>query len=141
MRVRYNRSGFAAQLPDHDCTRSRFGKGATRRLRGSCRACLLRWHTRHGQFLPLESFAHCFGSARLLLQAIALRTLVVKDGVAYLQAGGGIVFDSDPQAEYEETMHKMRALAVYATALPRFGCVSKRLRCCAAQSIARKPRR
>jgi anthranilate synthase component 1 len=42
--------------------------------------------------------------------AISLRTLVMKDGVAYLQAGGGIVADSDTQTEYEETLHKMGAL-------------------------------
>ena len=40
---------------------------------------------------------------------IALRTMVYKDGVAYLQAGGGIVFDSDEYDEYMETMNKMRA--------------------------------
>ncbi|KAK4981942.1 anthranilate synthase component 1 [Elasticomyces elasticus] len=40
---------------------------------------------------------------------IALRTMLVKDGVAYLQAGGGIVFDSDPYEEYIETMNKLRA--------------------------------
>ncbi|KAK8217368.1 anthranilate synthase component 1 [Zalaria obscura] len=40
---------------------------------------------------------------------IALRTMVVKDGVAYLQAGGGIVFDSDPEEEYQETLNKLRA--------------------------------
>jgi anthranilate synthase component 1 len=41
---------------------------------------------------------------------IALRTAVVKDGVLYVQAGGGIVLDSDPQLELEETQHKARAL-------------------------------
>ena len=41
---------------------------------------------------------------------VALRTLVVKDGVAYAQAGGGVVFDSDPEAEYQETLHKAAAL-------------------------------
>lgn len=40
---------------------------------------------------------------------IALRTMLVKDGVAYLQAGGGIVNDSDPEEEYEETINKLRA--------------------------------
>lgn len=40
---------------------------------------------------------------------IALRTMLVKDGVAYLQAGGGIVFDSDPYEEYVETMNKLKA--------------------------------
>lgn len=40
---------------------------------------------------------------------IALRTMVYKDGVAYLQAGGGIVYDSDEYDEYIETMNKMMA--------------------------------
>ncbi len=40
---------------------------------------------------------------------IALRTMLVKDGVAYLQAGGGIVFDSDPGEEFEETVNKLGA--------------------------------
>ncbi|AAS50982.1 ABR209Wp [Eremothecium gossypii ATCC 10895] len=40
---------------------------------------------------------------------IALRTMVYKGGVAYLQAGGGIVHDSDPYDEYVETMNKMLA--------------------------------
>lgn len=37
---------------------------------------------------------------------IALRTMLTKDGVAYIQAGGGIVFDSDEGEEYEETINK-----------------------------------
>ncbi len=41
---------------------------------------------------------------------IALRTLVVKDGVASMQAGGGIVADSTPHGEFAESHHKMRAL-------------------------------
>jgi anthranilate synthase component 1 len=41
---------------------------------------------------------------------IAIRTMLVKDGVAYLQAGGGIVYDSEPEAEYIETVNKMGAL-------------------------------
>ena len=40
---------------------------------------------------------------------IALRTMVVKDGVAYLQAGGGIVFDSVEEDEWQETMNKLGA--------------------------------
>ena len=40
---------------------------------------------------------------------IGIRTMVFKDGVAYLQAGGGIVYDSDPGAEYVETLNKFRA--------------------------------
>jgi anthranilate synthase component I len=42
--------------------------------------------------------------------AIAIRTLVAKDGRAYVQAGAGIVADSDPAAEYDETLAKARAL-------------------------------
>ena len=41
---------------------------------------------------------------------IALRTLVAKDGAAYVQAGGGIVADSVPQREYQESVNKARAL-------------------------------
>jgi anthranilate synthase component 1 len=41
---------------------------------------------------------------------IAIRTLVVKDGVAYIQAGGGLVADSVPEEEYQETVNKSRAL-------------------------------
>ncbi|MFH1032763.1 MAG: anthranilate synthase component I [Chloroflexota bacterium] len=42
--------------------------------------------------------------------AIAIRTMSVKNGTAYVQAGGGIVYDSVPEQEYEETMNKARAL-------------------------------
>lgn len=41
---------------------------------------------------------------------IALRTMVVKDGMAYIQAGGGVVADSDPSAEYRESCNKAAAL-------------------------------
>lgn len=41
---------------------------------------------------------------------IALRTAVIKDGTVYIQAGGGIVADSDPEMEYQESMNKARAL-------------------------------
>lgn len=40
---------------------------------------------------------------------IALRTMVVKDGVAFLQAGGGIVFDSVEEDEWQETLNKLGA--------------------------------
>ena len=40
---------------------------------------------------------------------IALRTMMTRHGVAYLQAGGGIVFDSDESDEYEETINKLAA--------------------------------
>lgn len=43
--------------------------------------------------------------------SIAIRTMVIKDGLASFHAGGGIVADSDPTQEYEETLHKGAALA------------------------------
>ena len=42
--------------------------------------------------------------------AITIRTMVLKDGIAYIQAGGGIVYDSVPENEYYETLHKAQAL-------------------------------
>ncbi|CEG27503.1 anthranilate synthase component I [Bacillus sp. B-jedd] len=41
--------------------------------------------------------------------ALAIRTLIIKGGIAYIQAGAGIVHDSKPENEYEETMNKMKA--------------------------------
>jgi anthranilate synthase component 1 len=41
---------------------------------------------------------------------IALRTAVVQDEKLYIQAGGGVVYDSDPEAEWQETVNKSRAL-------------------------------
>jgi anthranilate synthase component 1 len=41
---------------------------------------------------------------------IALRTAVLKGDQLYIQAGGGVVYDSDPEAEYMETVHKSNAI-------------------------------
>jgi len=41
---------------------------------------------------------------------IAIRTVCLRDGRAYLQAGGGIVADSDPAAEHQECLDKLAAL-------------------------------
>jgi anthranilate synthase component I len=51
---------------------------------------------------------------------IALRTGVIKDGRLYVQAGGGVVLDSDAQTELEETEHKARALFRAAAQAWRF---------------------
>ena len=45
---------------------------------------------------------------------IALRTAVIKDGTLYIQAGGGVVYDSDPEAEFQETVNKSRAIRAAA---------------------------
>jgi len=42
--------------------------------------------------------------------AITIRTILIKEGKAYLQAGAGIVADSDPAREYQETINKAKAL-------------------------------
>jgi len=41
---------------------------------------------------------------------IIIRTMIIKDGIAYVQAGAGIVYDSVPEKEYEETVNKAKAL-------------------------------
>jgi len=41
---------------------------------------------------------------------IVIRTFVIKDGIAYVQVGAGIVADSDPEREYYETLYKAEAL-------------------------------
>ena len=45
---------------------------------------------------------------------IALRTAVTKNKKLYIQAGGGVVFDSDPEAEFQETVNKSKALQTAA---------------------------
>ena len=51
---------------------------------------------------------------------IALRTAVIKDETLYIQAGGGVVYDSDPEAEYMETVHKSNAIRRAAADAARF---------------------
>jgi len=52
--------------------------------------------------------------------AIVLRTAIVKDGVMHVQAGAGVVADSDPESEYQECRNKARALIVAAKEAVRF---------------------
>ena len=47
-----------------------------------------------------------FGAGGDMDMCIALRTAVLKDGQLYIQAGGGVVYDSDPEAEFQETVNK-----------------------------------
>ena len=51
---------------------------------------------------------------------IALRTSVVKDNKVYIQAGGGVVYDSDPEAEFQETINKSKAIKAAAQDAARF---------------------
>jgi len=59
---------------------------------------------------PYAGAAGYFSFSGNMDMAIAIRTMVVTGGIAYTQAGGGIVYDSVPEREYEETMNKARAL-------------------------------
>ena len=55
-----------------------------------------------------------FSSAGDMDICIALRTGIIKEGKLFIQAGGGIVYDSCPEKEYEETVNKSKALVVAA---------------------------
>jgi len=59
---------------------------------------------------PYAGAAGYFSFSGNMDMAIAIRTMVVKNGIAYTQAGGGIVYDSVPEREYEETLNKAGAL-------------------------------
>jgi anthranilate synthase component 1 len=70
--------------------------------------------TRRGVYGGIVGY---FGFGGDLDTAIAIRTAVIRDGMAYVQAGGGIVADSDPHAEEQETRNKAAAvLAAIAAA-------------------------
>ena len=57
---------------------------------------------------------------------IVLRTAFVKDGMMYVQAGGGVVADSEPEAEYQETVNKARALMAAAEEAVRFASAARK---------------
>ena len=51
-----------------------------------------------------------FSYSKNLDSCITIRTILIKDGTAYVQAGAGIVADSKPAKEYQETVNKAKAL-------------------------------
>jgi anthranilate synthase component 1 len=57
---------------------------------------------------------------------IVLRTALVKDGVMYVQAGGGVVADSVPEAEYQETVNKAKALMSAADEAVRYASAARK---------------
>jgi anthranilate synthase component 1 len=70
--------------------------------------------TRRGLYGGVVGYVDVAGD---LDMAIAIRTTVIRDGMAYVQAGGGIVADSDPATEEQECRNKAAAvLAALATA-------------------------
>jgi para-aminobenzoate synthetase component 1 len=62
---------------------------------------------RRGPYCGAIGYLAADGSAEF---NIAIRTMIVKDGQIHIPAGGGIVADSDPNAEYEETLVKAKAM-------------------------------
>jgi anthranilate synthase component I len=75
--------------------------------------------TRRGPYAGAVGY-FAYGGANMDT-AITIRTVVVTGGSAYVQAGAGIVFDSNPAREYEETLNKARALLKAAAMLPPRG--------------------
>jgi len=63
--------------------------------------------TRRGPYAGAVGY---FGFSGNMDTCITIRTLIIKDGIAYIQAGGGVVADSDPTAEYQETVNKAKAM-------------------------------
>ena len=59
---------------------------------------------------PYAGAAGYFSFSGNMDMAIAIRTMVVKDDIAYTQVGCGVVYDSVPESEYQETMNKAKAL-------------------------------
>ncbi len=51
-----------------------------------------------------------FGFDKALEMSVAIRTLVVRDNKAFFNVGGGIVIDSNPESEYEESLIKAQAI-------------------------------
>jgi len=63
--------------------------------------------TRRGPYAGAVGY---FGFSGNMDTCITIRTLVIKKNTAYIQAGGGVVADSDPAAEYQETVNKAKAM-------------------------------
>ena len=59
---------------------------------------------------PYAGAVGYFGYSGNMDTCITIRTLVIKDNIAYIQAGGGVVADSIPSLEYEETVNKAKAM-------------------------------
>jgi anthranilate synthase component I len=64
----------------------------------------------HARGIYAGAVGYVFPGEREMDTCIAIRTLVLRDGIAYLQAGGGIVADSDPSDEHQECLNKLAAL-------------------------------
>ena len=77
--------------------------------------------TARGVYTGSIGFIGINGSACL---NIAIRTIIIKEGKAFVQTGGGIVADSDPQAEWDETITKARALIAGINSVQRIAMLN-----------------
>ena len=73
--------------------------------------------TRRGSYAGSVAF---FSHSGDLDSCIAIRTIYIKDGIAHVQAGGGVVYDSVPEKEYQESRNKAKA-ALAAIAMAQQG--------------------
>ncbi len=64
-------------------------------------------HERRGPYAGAVGYFSFSGNMDM---AIAIRTMIVKKGIAHVQTGCGVVYDSVPEREYEETLNKAQAL-------------------------------
>jgi len=67
-----------------------------------------------------------FGADGSMDTCIVLRTALIKDGTMYVQAGGGVVADSEPEAEYQETLNKAKALLAAADEAVRYASSARK---------------
>jgi anthranilate/para-aminobenzoate synthase component I len=70
----------------------------------------------------------CIGLDGTASLNIAIRTIIIKDRKAFAQTGGGIVADSDPNAEWDETITKARALLAGINSVQRVADSVKKTR-------------
>ena len=75
---------------------------------------------------PYAGCVGYFSAAATMDTCIVLRTALVKDGTMYVQAGAGIVADSDPDFEQQECINKAKALFRAAEEARRFASAAKR---------------
>ena len=112
--------------------RGRAGSGSARRHAVGRRRKSAPWKSSTNLLLQKEKRGAAYAGAVGYFAAdgsmdtcIVLRTALLKDGTMYVQAGGGIVADSQPEAEYQETVSKARALMAAAEEAARFASVKK----------------
>ena len=106
--------------------RRRLSRPAPCRARPRCAPCRssTNWRRRSARSMPAASAIS--PPAREMDTCIVLRTALIKDGTMYVQAGAGIVADSDPGFEQQECINKAKALFRAAEEAKRFASAARR---------------